>query len=224
MGWIMMVMVATCPIFTALLNNPPVKEMLNLIIFGPPGSGKGTQSKKVMEAYGLEHISTGEMLRSEMKSGTPLGVIAKEQIDKGRLVPDNIILGMLTQKLKSCSGAKGIILDGFPRTANQAEALEQMLAQNGDRVDIMLNLEVDDEELIKRLLNRGKTSGRTDDNGDTIAERIMIYNQVTAPVIDFYKNRGVYRSVKGIGSEDEIFARLQTAIDAVLHKRLTKMK
>ncbi len=198
--------------------------MLNIVIFGPPGSGKGTQSKKVVEAYGLEHISTGEMLRSEMKNGTALGVIAKKHIDKGHLVPDHVIVGMLTRKLKTCRGTKGIILDGFPRTVNQAEALDQLLAQYGDQVDILLNLEVEDEELIKRLLKRGETSGRTDDNGNTIAERILVYKQVTTPVIDFYKGKGVYRSVKGTGSVDEIFARMQTAIDAVLHERMTKVK
>lgn len=198
--------------------------MLNIVIFGPPGSGKGTQSKKVVEAYGLEHISTGEMLRSEMKNGTALGVIAKKHIDKGHLVPDHVIVGMLTRKLKTCRGTKGIILDGFPRTVNQAEALDQLLAQYGDQVDILLNLEVEDEELIKRLLKRGETSGRTDDNGKTIAERILVYKQVTTPVIDFYKGKGVYRSVKGTGSVDEIFARMQTAIDAVLHERMTKVK
>jgi len=189
--------------------------MLNVVIFGPPGSGKGTQSEKIIEKYGLAHISTGDILRQEIKDGSELGNTAKAYIDKGELVPDATIIGMLEKKLASLSGAKGVIFDGFPRTVDQAAALKEMLHKHGEDVNVMLNLEVHREELIDRLLKRGEQSGRSDDNLETIEKRINVYQEQTAPVIDFYKKEGTYRSIKGIGGIDDIFGRICEAIDSV---------
>ena len=190
--------------------------MLNVVIFGPPGSGKGTQSEKIIAQYGLKHISTGDVLREEIKSGSPLGNIAKKQIDQGQLVPDHIIIQMLEKILEGLDGINGVIFDGFPRTVDQAVALKKMLSERGEQVSVMLNLEVEKEELIQRLLKRGETSGRTDDNLETIQKRIAVYNEVTASVIDFYKNEEVYQPIAGTGGIDEIFSRICQAVDSVL--------
>ncbi len=190
--------------------------MLNVVIFGPPGSGKGTQSEKIISQYGLKHISTGDMLRLEIKSGSTLGNIAKKHIDQGQLVPDQIIIDMLGKMLAGLNGINGVILDGFPRTVDQAVALKEMLSGRDEQVSVMLNLEVEKEELIQRLLKRGETSGRTDDNLETIQKRISVYNEVTSSVIEFYKNEGVYQPILGTGSIDEIFGRICQALDHVL--------
>lgn len=189
--------------------------MLNIIIFGPPGSGKGTQSEKIIEKYGLVHISTGEILRREIKEDSDLGKIAKSFIDKGELVPDQTIIEMLEKKLESLNNVKGLIFDGFPRTVDQAAALKEMLHRHGEEVDIMLNLEVDRQELIERLLKRGQISGRSDDNLETIEKRIRVYEERTFPVIDFYKKEGTYTPIKGVGEINDIFKRISDAIDAV---------
>ena len=189
--------------------------MLNIVIFGPPGSGKGTQSEKIIEKYGVAHISTGDILRKEMKEGSELGQNAKAYIDKGELVPDDVIIGMLDKKLKSLADVQGVIFDGFPRTVEQAGALKEMLLQRGEDVNVMLNLEVPRDELIDRLLKRGQESGRSDDNQETIEKRIKVYEEQTAPVIDFYKNEGAYRAIHGVGDIDEIFGRICEAIDSV---------
>jgi adenylate kinase len=189
--------------------------MLNVVIFGPPGSGKGTQSEKIIEKYGLAHISTGDILRQEIKNGSDLGKTAKSFIDKGELVPDSTIIGMLEKKIESLSSSNGVIFDGFPRTVDQAAALKKMLSNRGEDVNVMLNLEVNREELIDRLLKRGELSGRSDDNLETIEKRINVYNQQTAPVIDFYKAEGSYRSIKGTGDIEEIFERICEAINSV---------
>ncbi len=192
--------------------------MVNIIIFGPPGSGKGTQSEKIIGHYGLMHISTGDILRNEINEGTDLGLTARKFIDRGELVPDNIIVGMLENRLTKCSNSKGVIFDGFPRTLEQAKALKEMLGKKGRNIDLLLNLEVENQELINRLLKRGETSGRTDDNLDTIEKRILVYENQTKPVIDFYKSEGCYKGIRGNGSIDDIFNKISLAIDEITLK------
>jgi adenylate kinase len=187
--------------------------MKNIVIFGPPGSGKGTQSEKLIEKYKLNHISTGDVLRNEIALKTDLGLMAKQLIDEGQLVPDKIIIDMLASKLDELAGSKGVIFDGFPRTTAQAEALKKMLNERGTDVSCMLSLEVDKAELIDRLLKRGKESGRSDDNLETIEKRINVYFEQTAPVIDFYKKEGSYSKIIGVGSIDEIFSRISSIVD-----------
>lgn len=186
--------------------------MLNIIIFGAPGSGKGTQSENLIEKYGLEHISTGDVLRAEIKQGTELGKTAAQYIEKGQLVPDELIINILASVFDSKKNAKGVIFDGFPRTIPQAQALKTMLAERGTQIDAVIALEVDDKELIERLLNRGKVSGRSDDNMDTIQNRLQVYHSQTAPLIEYYKKEGLYNPVKGTGSIDDIFARIKKVI------------
>lgn len=188
--------------------------MLNVVIFGPPGSGKGTQSEQIIDYFELGHISTGEILRAEIKADTELGKIAASFIDRGELVPDATIIGMLENKLNFMNSSKGVIFDGFPRTVAQAQALKEMLAKRGERIDVMLNLEVERQELIARLLKRGETSGRSDDNLETIEKRIAVYEAQTAPVMDFYKAEGSYHGIQGVGSVAEIFERIKEAISA----------
>ncbi len=190
--------------------------MLNIVLFGPPEAGKGTQATKLLEKYQLIHLSTGDILRAELTAKTPLGLEAKGFMDKGELVSDSVVIGMIENKIDANAGAKGFIFDGFPRTNTQAQALDSMLRKKGTPINLMLSLEVDDEELIKRLLLRGKDSGRADDQNQSIIEnRIKVYNKDTAPVIDFYEDQHKYRSINGIGSIDEIFDRLCKAIDSV---------
>ena len=160
--------------------------MFNLILFGPPGSGKGTQSEKLIARYGLKHLSTGDLLRSEISRQTSLGQAAKGFMDKGQLVPDEVVIGMIDNKLKEHRNAAGFIFDGFPRTVKQSEALDQLLASYNESITIMIALVVDDNELLARLLNRGKTSGRPDDqNEELISKRIQEYNSKTKPVADY---------------------------------------
>ena len=189
--------------------------MLNVVIFGPPGSGKGTQSENIIKKYGLAHISTGDILRKEITENTQLGFLAKSYIDKGELVPDDVIIGMLDNKLDKLGKVAGVIFDGFPRTVDQAIALKNMLASYKTDVSVMVNLEGPKQELIDRLLLRGETSGRSDDNLETIEKRINVYEQQTKPVIEFYKSEKKYASIEGVGSIEEIFNRINTAIDAV---------
>ena len=191
--------------------------MLNLILFGPPGSGKGTQATKLVEKYGLLHISTGDLFRYEMGNNTPLGQEAKSYIDKGELVPDSVTIGMLKNKMDKHPQAHGFILDGFPRTVAQAEALDQLLAESHTQVSVLVAMDVDDAELTERLLERGKTSGRADDrNPEIIANRIQVYKDQTTPVADHYATQGKTRLVNGIGSIEEVFERLCKEIDVVL--------
>jgi len=187
--------------------------MLNLILFGPPGSGKGTQAKKLVEKYNLLHISTGDLFRYEMGNDTPLGLKAKEYMSKGELVPDEVTIGMLKNKVNANPDVAGYIFDGFPRTIPQAEALDKFLSEKGQAVSGLLALEVDDAELVKRLLERGKTSGRKDDSDESIIQnRINVYNKETAPVFNFYKKQSKADNVHGIGSIDNIFERLCSMI------------
>ena len=189
--------------------------MLNIVIFGAPGSGKGTQSEFIVEKYGINHVSTGDVLRGEMKNGTELGKIAKGNMDEGKLLPDDLIVDMLASKLDSFEGSKGVIFDGFPRTIAQAEALKKMLAARGQEVSVMLDLEVPEDELMVRLIKRGQETGRADDNEETIKNRLVVYHSQTAPVIDWYKNDGKYQHIDGVGSMERIFADICTAIDGL---------
>ncbi len=190
--------------------------MLNIVLFGPPGAGKGTQAEKLISKYQLVHLSTGDILRAELANETTLGKEAKKFMEKGELVPDEVVIKMIGSKLDKNLNAKGFIFDGFPRTTAQAEALDDLLEKRRTPITIMLALEVEKAELIKRLLNRGKESGRADDQDESIIEnRIKVYNKETAPVIDHYKEQGKFKSVKGMGSIDEIFDRLTSTIDEV---------
>ena len=189
--------------------------MLNIVIFGAPGSGKGTQSEFIVEKYGINHVSTGDVLRGEMKNGTELGKIAKGYMDEGKLLPDDLIVDMLASKLDSFEGSKGVIFDGFPRTIAQAEALKKMLAARGQEVSVMLDLEVPEDELMVRLIKRGQETGRADDNEETIKNRLVVYYSQTAPVIDWYKNDGKYQHIDGVGSMERIFADICAAIDGL---------
>ncbi len=188
--------------------------MFNLILFGPPGSGKGTQSEKLIAKYGLKHLSTGDLLRSEISRQTPLGKEAQNFMDKGQLVPDEVVIGMISSALDTNPNAKGFLFDGFPRTAAQAEALDKLLELKEAPISVMLALEVSEEELIKRLLKRGETSGRSDDtNESVIRARITEYHNKTAVVADYYKRFNKVEMVKGEGTIDEIFSRLCKEID-----------
>ncbi len=188
--------------------------MFNLILFGPPGSGKGTQSEKLITKYGLKHLSTGDLLRSEIAQQTALGMEAKKIMDKGQLVPDEVVIGMISSSLDANPDAKGFLFDGFPRTAAQAEALDKLLDLKKTSIAVMLALEVSEEELVKRLLKRGETSDRSDDtNENVIRERIAVYHSKTSVVADYYKNFNKVVMLKGEGSIDEIFGRISNEID-----------
>lgn len=190
--------------------------MINLILFGPPGSGKGTQAKKLVEQYGLAHISTGDLFRSEMKKETELGIRAKEYMAKGELVPDEVTIGMLKNRVNELADAKGFIFDGFPRTVAQAEALDHLLEENNTEVHGLVALEVPDQEIIDRILLRGKTSGRPDDNDtDIIRNRIEVYRAETTQVYDYYAKVGKSHTVDGLGSIEEIFGRLCDEVDRI---------
>ncbi len=194
--------------------------MFNLILFGPPGSGKSTQSEKLTAEYNLKHLSTGDLLRSEIHNQTPLGIEAKKIMDKGHLVPDEVVIGMISSALDSNPKCDGFLFDGFPRTSAQAEALDKLLDLKKAPIAAMLALEVNEEELVKRLLKRGETSGRSDDNNDiVIRERIEQYHRKTAPVADHYKQAGKVVMVKGEGSVDEIFAALCKGIDSRINAK-----
>jgi len=189
--------------------------MLNIILFGPPGSGKGTQAENLKTHYDLLHISTGDLFRYEMGNDTPLGLKAKEYIAKGELVPDEVTIGMLKNKVNDNPDVGGYIFDGFPRTIAQAEALDSFLKEKEEEVSVLVALNVADDEIVRRLLNRGLTSGRADDNDESIIRnRISVYNEETAKVYDYYAEASKSTKVEGQGSIDEIFDRLKDAIDA----------
>ncbi len=191
--------------------------MFNLILFGPPGSGKGTQSAKIVEKYGLVHLSTGDLLRKELKLKTPLGLEAQQFIDKGQLVPDEVVMGMISSALDENAEAKGFLFDGFPRTEAQAEGLDKLLALKKSAISLVLFLEVDEEELIKRLINRGKTSGRTDDSDESIQrKRQEVYKRETLPVAAHYEKLKKVVHVNGMGSVEEIFERLEEKIGKLI--------
>ena len=187
--------------------------MLNIVIFGAPGSGKGTQSERIVEKYGINHISTGDVLRAEIKNGTELGKTAKGYIDQGQLIPDELMIDILASVFDSFKDSKGVIFDGFPRTIAQAEALKKMLAERGQDVSVMVDLDVPEEELMVRLIKRGKDSGRADDNEETIKKRLQVYHSQTAPLIDWYKNEKKYQHINGLGTMEGIFAEICEAVD-----------
>lgn len=188
--------------------------MLNIVLFGPPGAGKGTQSERLIEKYGLIHLSTGDIFRANIKGETELGVLAKSYIDKGQLVPDEVTINMLKSEVLNHSDAKGFIFDGFPRTNAQATALDEFLSSQNTSISLMLALEVKENELKERLKKRAEISGRVDDaNPEVIENRIRVYNNETAPVKDFYLAQKKFVSINGIGSIDEITNRLFEAID-----------
>ena len=192
--------------------------MINLILFGPPGSGKGTQAEKLKAHFNLLHISTGDLLRAEIAGGTQLGLAAKQFMDEGKLVPDEVVIGMLggaVEEAKS-NGKQGIIFDGFPRTSAQAQALDNMLLEKGTSVSCVLSLVVDEEELTQRILKRGLTSGRSDDNDvETIRKRVQEYRTKTEPVAGYYKNQDLLIEIEGVGTIDTIFDALMQAVNSV---------
>ncbi len=189
--------------------------MLNIVLFGPPGAGKGTQSEKLIEKYNLTHLSTGDLFRKHISAGSELGIRAKEFMDAGNLVPDSVVIGMVEDKVKNTPGTAGFIFDGFPRTVAQAKALDRLLLENGSPIDMMLSLVVDEDELLKRLLNRGKISGRADDqNPDKIRNRFAVYQNETTPVAEYYKAQGKLFAIEGVGDIASIFTNLTETIDA----------
>ncbi len=191
--------------------------MLNLVLFGPPGAGKGTQSTKLIEKYHLIHLSTGDILRSELAAESELGLEAKKYMDKGNLVPDKVVIGMINSRIDDNKDAKGFIFDGFPRTTAQAQALDELLNDKGTPINAMIALEVEKEELIKRLLSRGKVSGRADDQDRSVIEnRIRVYNNETAPLIEYYKAQNKFISIHGMGEIDEIHQRICREVDKLI--------
>lgn len=196
-------------------NSKSSNSMMNIILFGPPGSGKGTQANSIAKKYNLLHISTGDLFRYEIGNSTELGQLAKSYINKGELVPDDVTIGMLKNKVDAYPDVAGYIFDGFPRNVYQSEELDRFLDKKGQTVNALLQLDVNDEEIVKRILNRGKTSGREDDNDEMIIRnRISIFNDETSPVYNYYDKSGKSTSINGIGSLEEIFFRLSVAIDA----------
>lgn len=190
--------------------------MFNLVLFGPPGSGKGTQSSNIVETYQLQHISTGDLLRDEVSRHTPLGVEAKKYMDQGMLVPDEVVIGMISTKIDETPEARGFVFDGFPRTKAQAEALDKLLEFKNTQIDLVLSLEVPEPQLITRLVGRGVTSGRSDDNEEVIIKRIKEYHSKTEPVAGHYHAQGKLERIKGDGSIDDTFKLLSKEIDKYL--------
>ena len=189
--------------------------MKNIVIFGAPGSGKGTQSDKLIEKYGLNHISTGDVLRNEIAKGTEFGKTAAGYIDNGQLIPDELMVSILAGVYDSFGDHKGVIFDGFPRTIPQAEALKKMLDERGDKVAAMIELDVPEDELMKRLLLRGQQSGRADDNEETIKKRLVVFHSQTQPLIEWYKQEGLHYHINGSGELDRIFADICAVVDKI---------
>jgi len=205
-------------IYTLVPENETPKQtiMKNIVIFGAPGSGKGTQSDLLIKKYGLNHISTGDVLRAEIKNGTELGKIAKQYIDDGMLVPDSLIVDMLAGVYDTYGpDHRGVIFDGFPRTVPQAEALKKMLADRGHKVAAMIELDVPEDELMARLIKRGEESGRSDDNAETIKKRLDVYHSQTSPLIEWYENDGIRHQINGLGELDRIFGDICQVVDAL---------
>ena len=190
--------------------------MKNIVIFGAPGSGKGPQSDLMIQHYGLGHISTGDVLRGEIKNGTELGKTAQGFIDNGQLIPDDLMVSILAKVYDGFGrGHKGVIFDGFPRTIPQAEALKQMLNERGDKVAAMIELDVPEDELMQRLILRGQQSGRADDNEETIKKRLVVYHSQTQPLIEWYKQEGLHHHINGSGTLERIFKDIQEVIDSL---------
>ena len=190
--------------------------MKNIVIFGAPGSGKGTQSDKLIEKYGLNHISTGDVLRAEIKNGTELGKTARQYIDNGQLIPDELMISILAAAYDAFGkDHAGVIFDGFPRTIPQAEALKRMLNERGHKVSAMIELDVPEDELMKRLLLRGQQSGRADDNEETIRKRLVVYHDQTQPLIEWYKGENLHYHIDGLGELERILGDISKVIDNI---------
>jgi adenylate kinase len=190
--------------------------MLNVILFGPPGAGKGTQADKLSQALNLVHLSTGDILRAEVKAGTELGQKASEIMERGALVPDDVVIGMIENKIDQApADAKGFIFDGFPRTIAQAEALDERLEQKGMAIDVVVNMEVPEDELVNRLVKRAQQEGRTDDNEETVRKRFQTYQAETLPVAEYYEKQGKLKNISGVGNLAEIESRIREALPAV---------
>lgn len=190
--------------------------MINIVLFGAPGCGKGTQAQRLKEHYGIDHVSTGEVIRDEIRRGTELGRSMEQYIKEGKLAPDAIVIGMIANYVAAHKDAKGCIFDGFPRTTVQAEEFDRILEKEGLKVDIMVDIHVPEEELVKRLLLRGKDSGRADDaSEEVIRERLAVYHKQTAVVADYYTAQQKYASVNGVGTMDEVFDRIAAVIDGL---------
>jgi len=188
--------------------------MLNIVLFGPPGAGKGTQSEKLIEKYNIEHLSTGDLFRKHLGEGTALGKLARKYMDEGNLVPDEVVIGMVEDKINHSLDANGVIFDGFPRTVAQAEALDNLLKKKGTAISGMIALEVPEEELKNRLKERGKTSRRVDDQDEEkIINRIKVYNEETLPVANYYENQDKLSGIHGVGAIDEIFEKICAVVD-----------
>jgi len=189
--------------------------MLNIVLFGPPGAGKGTQSEKLIENYNINHISTGDLFRKHLGEGTDLGKLAQKYMNEGRLVPDEVVIGMVDEKINATNGTNGFIFDGFPRTVAQARALDELLEIKGLGISGMISLEVPEEELRNRIKERGKTSGRADDQDESkINTRIQVYLEETLPVASYYDSQGKLMKIEGVGSIDEIFTSICEVIDS----------
>lgn len=190
--------------------------MINIVLFGAPGCGKGTQAQRLKEHYGIDHVSTGEVIRDEIRRGTELGRSMEQYIKEGKLAPDEIVIGMIANYVSEHKDAKGCIFDGFPRTTVQAEEFDKILAKEGLKVDIMVDIHVPEEELVRRILLRGKDSGRADDaSEEVIRGRLEVYHKQTAVVADYYAEQNKYASVDGVGTMDEVFDRIAAVIDAL---------
>ena len=187
--------------------------MYNLILFGPPGSGKGTQSARIAEKYNLVHTSTGDIFRKEIRNGSPLGLKVQSIIEKGELVPDDLLVDILRSALKRAVGSSGFVLDGFPRTIRQAEDLDKLLSEIGESVSLVIALDVDEEEVVTRLLKRAQLEGRKDDTEEVIRNRMNVYHSQTHPLMEYYDKQGKFQSIHGIGSIDDIFADICKVID-----------
>lgn len=185
---------------------------MNLIIFGPPGAGKGTQALKISDKYGVVHISTGDILRSALKNGTELGLKAKEYMDKGKLVPDDLVIGIIKDRIKEQDCRNGFLLDGFPRTLPQADALDSMLSAEGMEIASVVSVEVEDSEIVSRILKRQQEEGRSDDTEQVVQNRLQVYRNQTEPLRGYYEDKGKLSEVDGIGSVEEVFSRIVVAI------------
>lgn len=191
--------------------------MVNFLIFGPPGSGKGTQSVRLAEKFNLLHLSTGDMLRAEIAAGTELGKKMSQIMSKGELVPDEVVIQMIANKIDNSKGQAGFLFDGFPRTVAQTDSLEKMLNERGMKIDRMLVLDVDHDELVKRLIARAEVSGRPDDKDPKVIEnRIDVYREKTEPIIDYCRKKGIYTPVNGVGTIDDIFNRLSVEVEKTI--------
>ena len=188
---------------------------MRLILFGPPGAGKGTQANKIAEKYHTAHISTGDMLRAAVRNGSELGVLAKSYMDKGELVPDSVVIGIIRDRIKESDAKEGFMLDGFPRTVGQAEALTEMLESEGESIDAVVSIEVVDSEIIDRILERQKIEGREDDTEEVVKNRLQVYRSQTEPLKSYYDSEGVLREVDGMGSIEDVFGRIDQVLQEI---------